>query len=153
MMLGLIMAGATGCLKGSSTTPCTNKTPESEQQAMLDYATTQGFNMSLHPSGMYYEVITPGSGAIAMPESRIYVKYVGRLISSNVIFDQQDNHTLTGWQLQGLIPGWQLGIPLIAVGGKIRLIVPSALAYGCRPYATLPADAVLFFEIELVDIQ
>jgi FKBP-type peptidyl-prolyl cis-trans isomerase len=33
------------------------------------------------------------------------------------------------------------------------LIVPSALAYGCNGRAIIPGDAVLFFEIELVDVQ
>jgi FKBP-type peptidyl-prolyl cis-trans isomerase FkpA len=152
-ILGALVAVTNGCVKGSSLTPCTNKTPQSEQADMLAYAAAQGFNMSLHPNGMYYEVVNPGSGAIALETSRIFVRYTGRLISSNAIFDQQQNHTLTGWTLNTLIQGWQVGVPLIQVGGKIRLIVPSSLAYGCQPYSSLPGNAVLFFEIELVEIQ
>lgn len=149
----VLVLSITGCIKGSTSTPCTNKTPESEEAAIIAYASSQGFSMARHPSGMYYEVVNPGSGAIALPTSRIFVRYTGRLISSNAVFDQQLNHTLTGWVLETLIPGWQLGVPMIAVGGVIRLVVPSSLAYGCRPYLTLPGNAVLFFEIELVEIQ
>jgi FKBP-type peptidyl-prolyl cis-trans isomerase FkpA len=153
ILLGTLIVSGAGCVKGTQVTPCTNKTPESEEAAILAYAASKNYNVLRHPSGMYYEVVQPGNGAIPLPTSRVYVTYTGRLISSDAIFDSQTNHTLTGWVLETLIPGWQLGLPIIAVGGKIRLIVPSSLAYGCRPYQTLPGDAVLFFEIDLVDIS
>ena len=153
LLLGAVVAITNGCVKGSSANECTNRTPQAEEAEILAYAAAQNYNMSRHPSGMYYEVVNPGSGAIAVEDSRIYVRYVGRLTSSNAIFDQQQNHTLTGFKLNTLIPGWQIGVPMIQVGGKIRLIVPSSLAYGCRPYSSLPGNAILFFEIELVEIQ
>ena len=153
ILVAALVSGTTGCIKGSTATNCTNKTPESEEAAILAYASAHGYTMSRHPSGMYYQVVNPGNGAIALPTSRIFVRYQGRLISSDAIFDEQLNHSLTGWVLETLIPAWQLGVTLIAVGGTVRLIVPSSLAYGCRPYRTLPGNAVLFFEIELVEIQ
>jgi len=151
-LISVIISGL-GCVKGDNIEPCTNKTPESERADMIAYASAQGYSMTLHPNGMYYQVVDPGSGAKALSTSKIFVKYTGRLISSNAIFDQQNNQEQTGWVLGSLIPGWQAGIPLISIGGKVRLIVPSSLAYGCRPYASLPGDAVLFFEIELVRIE
>jgi len=153
LMLCAVVTIGLGCVKGTNVEPCTNKTPQSELAAMQAYASAQGFTMATHPNGMLYQVVDPGSGAVAFPTSRVFVKYVGRLISSNAVFDQQTNPDLTGWVLQSLIPGWQVGVPLIAVGGKVRLIVPSSLAYGCRPYSTLPGDAILFFEIELARIE
>ncbi|HEX6192054.1 MAG TPA: FKBP-type peptidyl-prolyl cis-trans isomerase [Chitinophagaceae bacterium] len=152
ILVSLIISGL-GCVKGTNVEPCTNKTPQSEQADMQAYAAAQGFSMTLHPNGMYYQVVNPGSGAKALATSKIFVKYTGRLISSNAIFDQQNNSEMTGWVLSSLIPGWQAGLPLIAIGGTLRLIVPSSLAYGCRPYSTLPGNAVLFFEIELVRIE
>jgi FKBP-type peptidyl-prolyl cis-trans isomerase FkpA len=142
-----------GCIKGAVSEPCVDKTPSQEAAAMQAYAAAKGYSMTVAPEGYYYQVVDPGSGAIALPTSKIYVKYTGRLISSDAIFDQQADHTQTGWVLSILIRGWQLGIPNIAEGGTIRLIIPSSLAYGCRGFATIPANAVLFFEIELVDIQ
>jgi FKBP-type peptidyl-prolyl cis-trans isomerase len=142
-----------GCLKGSNPAPCTNKTPQSEAAAIQAYATAKGYNMSAHSSGLYYQIVDPGAGAVPLPSSKVFVTYIGRLISSDAVFDQQNNSTLTGWVLETLIPGWQFGLPLIAEGGTIRLIVPSALAYGCNGRAVIPGDAVLFFEIELVDVQ
>lgn len=144
-----------GCIKGTGVGPCTNKTASSEAAAMQAYATSKGYSMSTTPEGLFYQVVNPGSGAIAMPTSNLSVTYTGRLISSDAIFDQQTspNTPTDQWKLQNLIAGWQIGIPIIAKGGTIRLIIPSSLAYGCRGVGNLPGDAVLFFEITLVDFQ
>jgi FKBP-type peptidyl-prolyl cis-trans isomerase FkpA len=141
-----------GCIKGSNTV-CTNKSAQSEAAVMEAYAAAQGYSVSSHPSGLYYQVVNPGSGAIPMATSKVFIKYTGRLVSSNAIFDQRTDHTKTGWAMEGLIPGLQIGLPQIAEGGTIRLIVPSELAYGCRGVGSIPGDAPIFFEIELVDVQ
>ena len=54
--------------------------------------------------------------------------------------------------LNQVIQGWQLALPLIKKDGVIKIIVPSSLAYGCAGYASIPGDAVLFFEIQLLDV-
>jgi len=66
-------------------------------------------------------------------------------------FDQQTDASKTGWPLGSLIAGWQIGLPLIQKGGKIKLIVPSSLAYGCG--GNLPANSILYFDVHLVDVQ
>lgn len=140
----------TGCVKG--TKACTPKTAQSEQAAILAYAAANGISATAHPSGLYYQVMNPGNGAIPFPTSRVFVTYTGKLTSSGAVFDSQTNSALTGWILNTLIPGWQIGLPLLQKGGTIRLIVPSELAYGCQGAGPIPANAVLYFEITLVDV-
>jgi FKBP-type peptidyl-prolyl cis-trans isomerase FkpA len=153
-LLFAVIISVFGCMK-SNTSPggCTDKLVTSESAAIQAYATANGINATAHSSGIYYEVINPGSGVTASPTSKIFVKYTGKLISNNFIFDERTDFALTGFILGSLIPGWQIGIPLIQEGGTIKLIIPSSLAYGCRGYRTIPGDAVLYFQIELVDIQ
>lgn len=151
LVICVIMTSA-GCLK-SNNSICTNKLPSSEQSAIQAYAATNGYAMTAHSSGIYYQVTTAGGGASPLPGSKIFVRYTGKLIANGVIFDQQTDHTQTGWVLSTLIPGWQIGLSLVTEGGSIRLIIPSSLAYGCTGFATIPKDAVLFFEIDLVDVQ
>lgn len=153
LLLFVVAATGSGCLKNSSGNSCTDKLVSSEALAMQDYATANGISVTTHPSGVMYQVISPGSGMNPTGTSRIFVKYTGKLISNGNVFDSQADHTQTGWFLNTLIPGWQVGIPLISEGGVIKLIVPSSLAYGCRGFATIPQDAILYFEIELVDVQ
>lgn len=152
-LVAVLALAFAGCLKGTNSEPCVNKTPASEATAMQAYATSKNYNVTTHSSGLLYEVVNAGIGVVPSLTSRIFVTYTGRLIPSDEVFDDQTNHTLTGWQLQSLIPGWQMGLPLIAKGGTIRLILPSSLAYGCTGYASIPRDALLFFEINLVDVQ
>ena len=108
--------------------------------------------VTAHPSGLYYQIISQGSGATANANSKIFITYDGRLLNGTQ-FDHQDVPNVSGWPLSGLIEGWKIGIPLIQKGGRIKLLVPSALAYGCEPYQTLPGSSVLYFDITLVDVQ
>lgn len=148
-----VALSGTGCLKDTGGNTCTDKLVSSEVSAMQTYATANSINASTHASGIMYEVVNPGSGATPTGTSKIYVTYTGKFVSNNNVFDQQANSAATGWILNTLIPGWQIGIPLINEGGTIKLIIPSSLAYGCRGFATIPPDAILYFEITLVDVQ
>ena len=141
-----------GCNKLDQGSVCTPKTPQSEQAEILAYASANGINATAHSSGIYYQVINQGSGAVPTIGSRVYVKYTGKLLNGTV-FDSQTNSSMTGWILGNLIPGWQIGIPLIQKGGVIKLIIPSSLSYGCNGSGPIPANSVLYFEIELTDVQ
>ena len=80
----------------------------------------------------------------------VSTKYTGRLLDGSV-FDGGNGQVLS-FKLGGVITGWQVGIPLIQKGGKIRLFIPSGLAYGCDGQGSIPANAVLDFDIELVEV-
>jgi len=144
----LLLGGS--CIKGDEN--CQPKSIASETAAMQAFATSQGMTPTTHASGLLYQIINPGSGFTASPTSRIYVKYTGKLEDGSV-FDSQSNHALTGWVLGTLIAGWQVGVPLIQKGGTIKLIVPSSMAYGCASAGTIRSNSILYFEIELVDVQ
>jgi FKBP-type peptidyl-prolyl cis-trans isomerase FklB len=56
--------------------------------------------------------------------------------------------------LNNLIKGWQIGLSLCKVGGKIRLIIPSGLAYSIRNRATeIPPNSILVFDITVLDVK
>jgi FKBP-type peptidyl-prolyl cis-trans isomerase FkpA len=52
-----------------------------------------------------------------------------------------------------LVAGWQEGLPLIGVGGKITLLCPSALGYGSQAKTKIPANSVILFNIDLIKIE
>jgi FKBP-type peptidyl-prolyl cis-trans isomerase FkpA len=150
LLIFCAVAAISGCFKTEE--GCVDKTVQSEDAAMQAYASANGITAIKHSSGMYYQVINPGSGTTPTFSSVVFVRYTGKL-TSGTVFDSQTNSTATGWQLGGLIPGWQLGIPLIQEGGSIKLIIPSSLAYGCQGRGPIPANSILYFEIDLVDVQ
>lgn len=52
-----------------------------------------------------------------------------------------------------VIPGWDLGIPTMRVGGVRRIEIPPALAYGSTGRGSIPPNATLIFDIQLLAVQ
>ena len=136
---------------------CSKEDFDAEKQAaideklIVDFITQNNIPATKHSSGLYYQIITPGTGASATAASTVGVNYEGKLLNGN----QFDKSTQTvSFPLSRVIQGWTIGVPLIKAGGRIRLIVPSALAYGnTSPGGAIPANAVLDFTIDLVNVQ
>lgn len=137
-----------GCEKDSGCKPV----PVDNEKAVLEtFNASIGMNATRHSTGLYYEILVPGSLTKPLQNSSVYVKYKGTLLTGEV-FDQQTNPGFTGFILNNLIDGWKTAIPMIGKGGKIRISVPSALAYGCQGQGeTIKPNSPLYFEIELVD--
>ncbi|WP_111631966.1 FKBP-type peptidyl-prolyl cis-trans isomerase [Pedobacter cryoconitis] len=103
-------------------------------------------------SGLFYQIITPGSGTAKITTSTtVSVNYTGRFLNGNV-FDQS-NGTPISFPLGGVIAGWQIGVPLIQPGGRIRLIMPSVLAYGNEGKGSVQPNTVLDFTIDLLSAK
>ncbi len=53
----------------------------------------------------------------------------------------------------GVIAGWAQGVPGMRAGGVRRLIIPPALAYGSAGWGSVPPNATVVFDIELLSVQ
>jgi FKBP-type peptidyl-prolyl cis-trans isomerase FkpA len=106
---------------------------------------------TLHSGGFYYEIVAAGTGTVT-PElcSYVNVKYAGYL-TNGTKFDE--NTTGTTFKLGQLIVGWQRGLPLIRAGGSINLYLPPSLGYGSSTVGSIPANSILVFNIQLLDVQ
>ena len=75
------------------------------------------------------------------------------LLSDNSVYDQTKDKRTT-FPLIRLIMGWQIGVPLCKVGGKVKIIIPSNLGYSIRTRAAkIPPNSILVFEVEVVDAR
>ncbi len=104
--------------------------------------------------GLYYQIINQndtGTKIIALSDS-LRIHYVERLLLNQRFLDSTiSNVDTTLFQLKDAIQGWELGIPLIRAGGRIRLIVPSPLAYQNRQIdSLLIPNSILDFDIRLI---
>lgn len=100
-------------------------------------------------SGLYYQVIKPGTGAYPTENSFVTVNYTCSLIDGRR-FDQGTNFSSP---LSGLVKAWQIGVPHAKAGGNIVLYVPSRLAYGPNGAGPIPENAVLTFDIDLTSFK
>ena len=119
-----------------------------DDSLMTDFIQKNNITMIKHSSGIYYQIINQGNGANVHSNSTVEVNYEGRLLNGYV-FDKSTS-SIT-FPLHQVIAGWTIGVPLIQVGGRIRLIIPSGLAYGNEsPGAGIPKNSVLDFTIDLL---
>jgi FKBP-type peptidyl-prolyl cis-trans isomerase len=148
----IILFASLSCGK-TTTSGCTPATIATENTSMVSYCTANTVTYSQHSSGILYEIVNPGTGTTPSLNSRIYITYTGKLFDGT-IFDSQSNPAFTGWTLSSLIDGWKIGLPLIKKGGRIKLVIPSSLGYGCAGSGTtIPTNSPLYFDITLVDVQ
>jgi FKBP-type peptidyl-prolyl cis-trans isomerase FkpA len=112
------------------------------------YATKKGIKLDSLPSGLFYHIEKEGTGANPTASSSVYVSYKG-YFTDDTIFDG----STTNISLGNVIKGWQLGVPLIKKGGKIKLFIPSRLGYGRFGSSSgkIKGGQVILFDIELID--
>lgn len=99
--------------------------------------------------------IEVGTGAEVQPGATVTAHYTGALCKNGIIFQSShDFGDAISFPLDGVIAGWQQGVPGMKIGGMRRLIIPAELAYGASsPAPNIPANSDLVFDIELVDIR
>ena len=99
--------------------------------------------------------IIKGNGAAVAEGATITAHYTGALAVNGTIFQSSlDFGQPATFGLNQVIGGWTKGVPGMQVGGKRRLIIPSAMAYGSRRVsASIPANSDLVFDIELIAIK
>ena len=104
------------------------------------------------PSGLQYQVITPGTGPKPTASSTVRTRYRGTLLAGTE-FDSSGQEPAS-FAVGQVIPGWTEALQLMPVGSKWRLFVPSNLAYGARGAGQeIGPNATLVFEVELLGIE
>jgi FKBP-type peptidyl-prolyl cis-trans isomerase FkpA len=144
-----------GCLKdGYDSFSCTAKIPEvnvpaAEISQVEAYLTANNItNATKHPRGFYYIIENPGTGNSPTVCTNVAFTYKGQL-TNGTVFDQSTTPVL--YPLSQLITGWQLGLPLVKNGGKIRLFLPPSLGYGSSAIPGIPANSVLIFDVTIIE--
>jgi FKBP-type peptidyl-prolyl cis-trans isomerase len=107
------------------------------------------------PEQVKIEDIQVGTGAEAISGKTITVNYTGTL-TDGTVFDSSYGRQPFTLQLGAgqVIPGWDQGLLGMKVGGKRKLTIPPSLGYGAQGAgSTIPPNATLIFEVELLDVK
>jgi FKBP-type peptidyl-prolyl cis-trans isomerase FkpA len=122
-----------------------------QKRAIANLPASEGWRTT--PSGMKYRVlIGRGTGQKPTVNDRVRVHYVGRFVDGTVFDSSVARREPATFPLNGLIKGWQEGIPLMSVGERYEFAIPAELAYGTGR-GPIPNGATLFFKVELLAIN
>jgi len=124
---------------------------EKEELFLAENATQPGIQTT--ESGLQYTILTEGSGPKPEAKDVVLVHYEGTLTDGTVFDSSYERDEPEEIPLDMVIPGWAEGIMLMNVGGKIRIYLPSELAYGERGAGqVIPPYSTLIFTVELIDV-
>ncbi|MBL3698551.1 FKBP-type peptidyl-prolyl cis-trans isomerase [Leucobacter luti] len=105
------------------------------------------------PAELQIVDVVEGSGDEALASSTVDVHYLGVEYDSGEEFDSSwSRGESINFPLRALIQGWQVGIPGMKVGGRRKLIVPPAQAYGTSGGHPL-SGKTLIFVIDLLGVS
>ncbi|HXH98730.1 MAG TPA: FKBP-type peptidyl-prolyl cis-trans isomerase [Sphingobacteriaceae bacterium] len=142
-----------------------------EEITIKNYVTANNIPALRHDkSGIYYVLTSPGTGVYTysnLSTTAVTVKYSGKFLSG-VQFDGNTEGITFGPPqfpngLNNLINAWKIAMAPKSVGGileaglqkggRIRIITPSPYAYGPNANGKIPANSILDFDIELIDVK
>lgn len=116
-----------------------------------DYLSVNAIEATRLDNGIYLVVEEPGEDERPEATAEVSVKYRGFFLNGEEFDRAQTNPLII--RLDGVIEGWQQGIPQFGRGGKGLLFIPSNLAYAEQGQGSIPPNYPIAFEIELVDFN
>jgi FKBP-type peptidyl-prolyl cis-trans isomerase len=105
-------------------------------------------------SGLEYQELAPGHGAVPGPQDIVKIEYDGKLLDGTT-FDSTALHGQPAiMPVAGSIPGFSEALQLMHKGGRYRVWIPPQLGYGDQPQGdgAIPGNSVLQFDVTLLDI-
>lgn len=145
----ILLLGITACNDTEILSPAEQL--EVDLNLIEDYLATNNINAEVTESGLHYVIEEEGNGMFPTLEDEVSVSYRGYLLNGDT-FDETEENMPVSFVLGNLIFGWQEGLQLFPAGSKGKLFIPSGLGYGSLARPGIPANSVLLFDIELVDV-
>lgn len=134
--------------------------PEAMDPRTIDYADELGIDideMERTASGAYYRDDVVGDGEEAVTGRTAVVHYTGWLPDGRAFDSSRDRGQPFPVELGAgrVIQGWDDGVPGMREGGRRILVIPPELAYGATgtPGGPIPPNAVLIFDVELLEVR
>ncbi len=140
-----------------------------DTQIIDEYLAHEKIEAQTTPSGLRYKFSREGSGAKAAPGNQVSIHYAGYLLDGTLFDTSMESVAkATGSHTPGrtydpltlqagsgqVIPGWEEAILLMNKGSKMRVWIPSSLAYGNQRRSDLIVEnSILVFDMEMVDIK
>lgn len=130
-----------------------------DRKIIEDYLAENDITAEVTPTGIYYQVLRRGNGVKAENGKTVKVHYLGKFLDGQIF----DSSYATGQPYvfrvgatsdrNSPIKAWHQALPLMHQGDELRIYVPSGLAYGRFGSQTIPPNANLMFDMDLLEVQ
>ncbi|MEX2475338.1 FKBP-type peptidyl-prolyl cis-trans isomerase [Marinobacter sp.] len=127
------------------------KNSEAGEAFLADNAERDGVETT--DSGLQYEVLEEGDGDKPNESDRVKVHYTGELLSGEVFDSSRERGEPVTFGLGQVIPGWTEGLQLMNEGSRVKLYIPSDLAYGPGGNRSIGPNETLVFDVELIEVN
>ncbi|MCD6012272.1 MAG: FKBP-type peptidyl-prolyl cis-trans isomerase [Flavipsychrobacter sp.] len=132
-----------------------------DDKILQEYFAKNNITPTKTASGVYYTIQKPGAGPAITSGKTVSVMYTGKTLDGKAFDSNIDTNighhgtaplTFPVGQRQ-MIPGFDEGVQLLKKGSKATLYLPSPLGYGEQGPPNIGANAILVFEVEVVDVK
>jgi len=127
-----------------------------EEKTIEQVLKEQNLTAKRTPGGTYYVPVVAGTGAQPAVGQTVKVHYSGYLLNGTKFDSSVDRGTPFEFPVGkgNVIKGWDEGIPMMKVGEKGLLFIPSDQGYGSRGAGgSIPPNSILIFEVELIEVK
>lgn len=133
-----------------------------DDKLIKDYLAKNNITAVKATQGTYVQIIQQGTGAQIDTSMLLNVNYTGKTLDGKMFDSNTDpskNHIdpllvnlTSNPTFGGIIPGWKDALPLLKIGAKAKIFIPSSLAYGEQGSAPdIKPNEVLVFDIDILD--
>lgn len=130
-----------------------------ERNDLINYAIDEIWDMQPAPEGYFYQIVEPGQGEPLMEGDLASLHYTGRFLDKTTFADSRKSKRKLDFFVGQMIPAWNLTLTSVKPGARLRLLVPSALAYGAeglvngRGDTLVAAHQPLVFELSEIEVK
>ncbi|HWV16414.1 MAG TPA: FKBP-type peptidyl-prolyl cis-trans isomerase [Cellvibrio sp.] len=110
-------------------------------------------NVTSLASGVQYVIVKKGKGKVPRAKDSVVVNYKGTLLDGREFDSSYSRNKADTFKLSDMIPGFTQAMTQVPEGSKVIIYIPSALAYGEKGSANIPAFAAVVFEVELLSVK
>lgn len=122
-------------------------------QAIQKHLDSSGVEMERAENGLYYSIIEEGNGEEYIKyKDQVTFTYKGSFLNGST-FQIIDKNDPLKYKVNQLIIGWQDALMMLKEGGKINIIIPPQLGYATQKTDMIPANSILKYELEVLEVK
>lgn len=114
---------------------------------------SKGADVKKLKGGVYYKVLTAGTGEVPTATSTVKLMYEGKTIDGKVFDSSYERKEPASFPVNQVIPGFTEALTHMPVGSTWEVVIPQNLAYGSRDQGNIKPFSTLIFKIQLISVE